>query len=136
MYILQIKQPTDTWIVGISQHEEDLTEYLATLSAEIQVHALLFEITFKYYPFIIIQNTLSSQDSDSYFEFCDFETLQSRINAKRLEKIESEDHIYFKYYYISEPYAQMVTDENWMQYLRHTCVTNSGQKVMPSKLNY
>lgn len=124
MYILQIKQPTDTWIVGISQHEEDLTEYLATLSAEIQEYALLFEIPFEYYPFIIIQNTLSSQDSDSYFEFCDFDTLQRRIDAKRIEKIESEDHIYFKYYYISEPYAQIATDENWMQYLRHTLVTN------------
>lgn len=124
MHILQIKQPTDTWIVGISQHEEDLTEYLATLSAEIQADALLFEIPFEYYPFILIQNTLSSHNSDSYFEFCDFDELQRRIDAIRPHKIESEEHIYFKYYYISEPYAQIVTDENWMQYMRHTCVTN------------
>lgn len=124
MHIVQIKQPTETWIVAISQHKEDTTEYLATLSAETQAAAFLYEIPIEYYPFILIENTETHHDSDSYFEFCDFEELQRRIDALHAHKTHSEDHVYFKYYYISEPYGQTVTDENWMQYLRHTNVTN------------
>lgn len=124
MHILQIKQPTETWIVAISQHKEDITDYLATLSVEIQADAVSYEIPFEYYPFILIQNIQTPHNSESYFEFCDFETLQIRIKATREQKVESDDHIYFKYYYISEPYGQMVTDENWMHHLRHTSVTN------------
>lgn len=124
MHILQIKQPEETWIVAISQHKEDTTEYLASLPEEIQRAAFLYEIPIEYYPFILIENTQMPHDSDFYFEFCGFEELQYRIDALRLHQEESEHHVYFKYYYISEPYAQIVTDQNWMQYLRHTPVTN------------
>jgi len=124
MHILQIKKQTETWIVAISQHTEDITDYLATLSVELQADAVSYEIPIEFYPFILIENTLTSHDSNAYFEFCDFETIQQRIEAAREQQVKSEDHIYFKYYYISEPYGQTVTDENWMQYLRHTPVTN------------
>jgi hypothetical protein len=124
MHIVQIKQPEETWIVAMSQHKEDTTEYLATLSEEIQKVAFLYEIPIEYYPFILIENTQTPHDSNSYFEFCGFEELQQRIDVLRLHQAESEHHIYFKYYYISGPYAQIVTDQNWMQYLRHTPVTN------------
>ncbi len=124
MYCIKIKQPTDTWIVSICQIEEDATTYLTSLSEEIQLDAILYEIPFEYYPFIIIQNTQMAHDSENYFEYCDFEALQLRIETTRENKIESEEHIYFKYYYVAEPYAQMVTDENFMHYMSHTSVTN------------
>jgi len=124
MFIIQIKQHTETWIVSICQVKEDATAYLSTLPVEIQANAFLYEVPFEYYPFIVIENTQTSHDSDTYFEFCDFEALQRRINTFCENKVESEDHIYFKYYYISEPYGQVATNENWMQYLRHTPVTN------------
>ena len=124
MYIIKIKQPEYTWIAAICQIEEDATTYLTTLPSEIQSDAVLYEIPFEYYPFIIIHNTQMTHDSESYFEYCDFEALQHRIETTRKNKVESDEHIYFKYYYIAEPYAQMVTDENFMHYLSHTSVTN------------
>lgn len=124
MHILKIKKPTATWIVGISQYKEDITEYLETLSDNIQTDAFIFEIPFEYYPFIIIENTKLAHNSDSYFEYCDFENLQKRIAIAKEQRLDSAEHIYFKYYYINEPYAQMVSDENEMKYLRHTTVTN------------
>lgn len=124
MYITKIKQPTDTWIVSICQIEEDATTYLATLPASVQADAVLFEIPFEYFPFILIQNTDLPHDSESYFEYCEFETLQARIENTRAQKVDSEDHSYFNYYYISEPYEQRVKEENYMKYLHHTSVTN------------
>ena len=90
MYIVQVKQLTETWIVTISQHKEDATEYLATLSAEIQAAAFLYEIPFEYYSFILIENIHEVPSSDSYFEFCDFEDLQRLIDALHKYKINSK----------------------------------------------
>ncbi len=124
MYIVQIKQPTDRWIVSICQIKEDATDYVAKLPAETQAVAFIHEIPVEYFPFIIIQNTELSHDSDSYFEYCNFETVQTRIETARKHKVDSEEHIYLNYYYIAEPYGQMVTEENYMKYMRHTSVTN------------
>ncbi len=124
MYIVQVKQETETWIVAICQIEEDAAAYLTTMPAEIQAAAFQFKVPIEYYPFIIIQNTEIPHHSDTYFEYCNFETLQTRIDTARKNRIDSEEHIYFKYYYISEPYVQMVTEENFMKYLKHTSVTN------------
>jgi hypothetical protein len=124
MYIVQIKKETETWIVAICQIEEDAANYLKTLPEEIQADALLFEVPIEYYPFILIQNTETPHNSDSYFEYSNFETLQTRIDTARKNRIDSDEHVYFKYYYISEPYTQMVSDNNFMHYLSHTSVTN------------
>ncbi|ABG59624.1 hypothetical protein [Cytophaga hutchinsonii] len=124
MYILQIKQPADTWVVAICQIKEDAVAYLNTLPAEIQADAILNKIPFEYFPFILIENTQTTPDSESYFEYDDFEALQKRIDTAREHKADSEEHIYFNYYYISEPYSQIVSEENFMKYLRHTAVTN------------
>ncbi|WP_348799743.1 hypothetical protein [Flavobacterium adhaerens] len=124
MYIVKINKETETWIVAICQIEEDAINYLKTLPDEIQLAATLFEIPIEYYPFILIENTQLSHDQESYFEYCDFEKLQNRLEVARKNRQVSEEHIYFKYFYIAEPYGQMVSDKNFMQYLNPTSVTN------------
>ncbi|WP_445456708.1 hypothetical protein [Flavobacterium sp. HNIBRBA15423] len=124
MHIIQIKKETETWLVAMCSDKKEITEYFGTLSEELQADASCFEIPIKTFPFIIIQHTQKPHDSDSYFEYCDFETLQIRIDEARQNRVEFEDNVYFKYYYINETYFQMITEDNFMKYRSHTSVTN------------
>lgn len=125
MHIIKIRQPTDTWIVAICQFKEDAVTYIEKLPEEIQTDAFINEIPFEHYPFIIIENIQIPHNSDSYFEYCDIETLKIRIETSREHKVDSDNHIYFKYYFIDTDYFQIVNNENWMMYLNHISVMNN-----------
>ncbi|MDR7212076.1 hypothetical protein [Flavobacterium piscis] len=124
MYVIKITQNTEAWLMAICQHKNDALTYLETLSDEIQGNASFYEIEIKKFPLVVIENIENPHGSASYFEFCTIEELQARMDLLRIQITDDPEQIYFKYYFIDEEYFQGVSEQNYMQYLRHTLVTN------------
>lgn len=125
MYVIQITKETETWIAAICPLKEQALEYLKTLPEVTQGYASCYEIHIKTFPFVIIEHTAMQHDSALYFEFATLEELQERIDFFRFQMVYDPDHLYFKYYYIDEVYFQVAAEQNYMQYLQYTFVTNS-----------
>ena len=124
MYTIKITQHTDSWLVAICLQKDAALKYLKTFSDEIQAQASCFEIETKKFPFVVVENKGTDCELSSYFEFCTVEELQARIDVLRLRMADDSDHVYFKYYFIDDEYFQTASDQNYMQYLSHTVVTN------------
>ncbi len=124
MYTIKITQHTDSWLVAICIQKDAALKYLKTFSDEIQAQASCFEIEIKNFPFVVVENKGTDCKLSSYFEFCTVEELQARIDVLRLRMADDSDHVYFKYYFIDDEYFQTASDQNYMQYLSHTVVTN------------
>ena len=124
MYVIKITQDAESWLVAISLQKDTAQEYLGTLSDEMQCLASCFEIEIKNFPFVVIENKETDYEQSDYFEFCTLEELQARIDLLRLTMTEDCEHVYFNYYFIDEEYFQTVSEQNYMQYLGHTVVTN------------
>ncbi|WP_133259662.1 hypothetical protein [Pseudochryseolinea flava] len=124
MYIARIKQLSETWIVAIASTEHEIVDYLTGLSEEMRRLASVHQIQIDVFPFIVIEHTNKATDSDEYFEYCSVDALQARVHAARQQRVKTETHVYFKYYYVANPYFQIHSEKNLMQYLRHTTVTN------------
>lgn len=131
MYVLKITQDAESWLVAISLQKDTALKYLETLSDEMQAHAFCFEIEIKNFPFVVIENKQAAYEPSSYFEFCMLEELQARIDLLRLKTTDDSDHVYFKYYFIDEEYFQTVSEQNYMQYVGHTVVTNDFLEELP-----
>ncbi len=124
MYVIEVKQQTEAWLVAICPQEEQATEYLNSLSPDIQVIASCYKIAIETFPLIVVENKGVTPQTISHFDFCSIEDLQIHFNTLRKQKVSDQEHVYFKYYFIDEEYYQMVSDENYMTYLQHTTVTN------------
>ncbi|MCR6640238.1 MAG: hypothetical protein NVV82_14920 [Sporocytophaga sp.] len=124
MYVIEVKQQTESWLVAICPQEEQATEYLNSLSSDIQAIASCYKIAIETFPLIVIEHKGLVPETISRFEFCSIENLQVRFNILRKQKNSDQENVYFKYYFIDEDYFQLASDENYMTYLPHTIVTN------------
>ncbi|WP_028980651.1 hypothetical protein [Sporocytophaga myxococcoides] len=124
MYVIEVKQQTEAWLVAICSCKEQAIAYLNTLTSEIQAHAYCYEIAIITFPFVVIEHSGIAPETKSNFEFCSIEELRLRLNALRKQTVSDQEHVYFKYYFIGEEYFQSISDDNYMTYLQHTVVTN------------
>lgn len=124
MYVIEVKQETEAWLVAICPYKEQAIAYLDTLSPHIQVHASCYNIAKETFPLIVIEHMGIAPKTKSSFAFCSVEDLQFRFTDLRMQKVDDPEHVYFKYYFFDEEYFQSASDDNYMNYLRHTIVTN------------
>ena len=124
MYVLEIKQPENSWIAAIGSDHSGIDSYLQTMPDDLRAQASVYTIAAKSFPLVVIEHGDAAQESDTRFEFCTVEVIQQRFETLRLQKVNDEDHIYFRYYFFDEEYFQGLTNENYMRYQQHTTVTN------------
>lgn len=124
MYKIEINRENDKWLAALCQDKKNADAFFETLADKTQEFATCSEVSRNTFPVIVIENCSYENQAKPYFEYVGFEELQARLNTLRTQKVDDEEHIYFKYYYIAEDFFQSLPDENYMRFMQHTSVTN------------
>ncbi|PWB27641.1 hypothetical protein [Flavobacterium sp. HTF] len=124
MYVIKITKNNEAWLVAISPDKEAVLAYFENMSESSKAHAVYFQTDIESFPFAVIQHANTDSDSSSYFEFCSVEELREKTALLKYQKVDNDNHAYFKYYLIDKEYFQEISDENQMIFLRGTGVTN------------
>jgi len=124
MYTVEINKENQKWLIALCVEKPSAEVYLDTLPDEISELASCFEVPINDFPLIVIENCNYEISAKNYFEFCDFEELQAKIDLFRMNKVQDDQHVYFKYYYFSEDFFSSIPEKNYMCYTQCSNVTN------------